>query len=680
MTERLTAAGIPVTMLVWTVNDPVIEDEKLLAAQLEDIRRAGFDGTAVFVRCSRYTWTDEPARKALARISVLCRLNGFRLWTCLDPRFISRSLIGDGRGADLVLFGDASRATVVPHTAPITGGRFSLRSALPARHGHMFNEVALEYRPIALLRCYAVRDVPPPLAGKDVVDITSRARLFYNARDRYVEAFGMWTPTDNSPWRAIAFFHVTSSHVDYSNDAQMRLYRRQLTLLRRDGVRTESLMWDEAGYTCTYGSLPFTPAIRAAYRKAAGVPLEREVWKMAFDAADGSHARVRTHYFRAVQETVNKAQRGANAAMRRLWGRDTLASVHDTWHFESADMCDMNHGSMDLWKASRVKSGGFVDLGGINVLRDTQSPYYANLAALNVIAASLGRHSRGKFAFNNLWTIGDDGGEGWQKAVMDHCVNVMALFGVRWIAHAYGPVGTIGEENTFLGSPPLPGYPAHSTWRGFPEWNRRLRAHVAACRGRLPAANVLLLFPVEALYALGDTRADAAAARIFALVLALVDAQFQVDVMATGDAAAGSWKIGQFHAGGYAYEAVILPFARVIEPRLARRLAADTGRTIVVGELPDAHRFRQRRVTPAEAGDVPRLLDALGVMKPVTGPAGTWVSATEIPGGMVATVVPGRCGNSYEGKLVTRHGALTLPRSGGLTRVIFTPGESPRIS
>ena len=562
---------MPVSMMVWTINDPVIEDPALLESQFDDLRRAGFDGAAAYVRCSRYTWDDPPARKALARISDLCRRTGFQLWIGPDPRFISRPLIASGGGAEVLLFGDSTRARCIPNTAPVTEGRFSVRCMLSPRHGHMLNEVALEYTPLGVFRCYAFRDVSPPFVKGDILDITRSCRTFYNARDRYIEAFGTFKSPDGSAWRVMAFFHAASSHVDYSNRMQMREYAGRLSGLKKEGIETGSLMWDEAGYTCTYGNLPFTPAIRRFFRLSTGIPLEKQLWKMAFEAADGSHVPVRISYYRGVQKSVNDAQRFTNRAMRRLWGPGTIASVHDTWHFESADMCDMNHGSMDLWEASHVKSGGFVDLGGINALREPGSPYYANLAALSAIAASLGRHSRGGFAFNNLWTVGDDGGEGWQREVMDHCVNVMALFGLRWLAHAYGPVGTIGEEHTFLGSPPLPGYPGHSTWSGFPSWNDRLRAHVAATGGGLPGANVLLLFPVESLYALADGRADRAASELFALILGLVDAQYQVDVIGTTDAAGGAWRREDFRIGDHAYEAVILPFGRVIERALIRR-------------------------------------------------------------------------------------------------------------
>jgi hypothetical protein len=546
----------------------------------------------------------------------------------------------------------------------------------------MLNEVALEYSPLGVTRCYAFRDAAPPLGKGDILDITAGCRTFYNARDRYVEAFGMFAPPDGAGWRVIAFFHAASSHVDYSDRAEMRDYAGRLEELKRAGVQTTSLMWDEAGYTCTYGSLPFTPVIRRAFRRSSGFELDTQIWKMAFEAADGTHVPVRVCYYRAVQKSVNDAQQFTNRVMRRLWGPGTIASVHDTWHFESADMCDMNHGSMDLWAASHVKSGGFVDLGGIDALRDPRSPYYANLAALCVIAASLGRHSRGGFAFNNLWTVGDDGGEGWQREVMDHCVNVMALFGLRWLAHAHGPVGTIGEENTFLGSPPLPGYPGHSTWGGFPAWNDRLRAHMEATGGALPSANVLLLFPVESLYALADRRADDAAAAVFALILGLIDAQYQVDVLSTTEAAGGAWEGNGFIVGEDSYEAVILPCAHVMERPLLARLGINRERLLFFRDLPiletGGKKIKSPAIVPAATpGDLVQRLELLGISRPVRGPAGSWVTATPTQTGTVATVVPSRHGNTIEGTLECGDSLVRLPRSAGLTRTLFPHRGGP---
>ncbi len=680
MTTR--GESLPVSMMVWSIHDPVIEQPDLLERQFADLAGAGFDGVAVFVRCSRYTWDHPSARKALAHISRLCRRSGKDLWIGPDPRFISRTLIGDAGGAELLLFGDSARAATVPHFVPVVNGRYSVRCALTPRHVHMLQEVAIDYLPLAVFRAYAVRREGTVVAKESIRDVTASCSLFYNVRDRYVEAFGSFRPPDGGPWEVVTFFHVRSSHVDYSDARQMHAYRARLAELKTAGVNANALMWDEPGYTCTYGSLPFTPDIRRRCAKRLGERFERNIWKLACDAADGSHVPFRIAYYETVQSTVNEAQRATNATMRRLWGAGALASIHDTWHFESADMCDMNHGSMDLWKGASVKSGGFVDLGGVNDLRDPSSGHYAHLAAMSVIAASLGRHAKRPCSFNNLWTVGDDDGEGWQRSVMDHCVNAMCLFGTRWLAHAYGPVGTIGQERTFLGSPPLPGYPDHSTWPSFPAWNRRLHAHWQRTGGAMPAVNVLLVYPVESLYALADTRADRIAAAIFAFVLSLVDAHYQVDVLSPAMTRNGRWKGNQCVLGAKRYDAVILPFSTVIDEALLSLVLQRPACVAWVGTVP-ARTSRNRPIRtsrfsePVEPDRMLEWLAAHNVPRPVRGPEGAWVSAVPLSDRTLVGIMPSRHGGAAEGEVRYHDVLCQLPRVSGLVTVSFPVDGAP---
>lgn len=683
-TLKKTELSLPVSMMVWSVYDPVLEQPGLLDRQFAELAAAGFDGVAVFVRCSRYTWHDPIARKALARIGRLCRQAGLQYWVGPDPRFISRTLIGDAGGAELVLFGDSTRASRFPHTVPVHNGRYAVRCMLAPRHVHMLHEVAVEYLPLGILRAYAVRSDGGPLEDGAVRDITGSCSMFYNARDRYVEAFGTFRPPDDGRWNVVAFFHVRSSHVDYSDRSQMRHYGSCLTDLRDAGVLADALMWDEPGYTCTYGSLPFTPGIRRQCRRLFGQRFERHFWKLAFDAADGSHIPLRIGYYRTVQATVNTAQRSTNTLMRRLWGPGALASIHDTWHFESADMCDMNHGSMDLWRGADVKSGGFVDLGGVNELRDPSSGHYANLAAMSVIAASLGRHRQARCAFNNLWTVGDDDGEGWQTTVMDHCVNVLALFGTRWLAHAYGPVGTVGQERTFLGSPPLPGYPDHSTWPSFPVWNGRLRDHWRTTGGVLPSVNLLVAYPVETLYALADPRADQVAAAFFRLILDLVDAQYQVEVLSPEMIARGRWLGNRYQIGSQAYDAILSPFARVVDAGFLRRAAARPERFAWIGDTPQ--RTGTNRVVRGASSrevvatdHVQEWLASRGVPRIARGPEGTWITARALPGSTVVSVMPARHGGFVEGEVSYGRIRMSIARHQGLVRVDIPDRGTPTV-
>jgi hypothetical protein len=448
------------------------------------------------------------------------------------------------------------------------------------------------------------------------------------------------------------------------------------------GVEADAILWDEPGFTCTYGTLPFSRSHRREYARATGKALESDLWKLALEAEDGSHVPVRTTYYSGVRESIVRAQARTFRRARSVWGRSTMSGMHDTWHFESGDMCDMNHGSLDLWRGLVAKSGGFVDLGGIDALREVASPRYVHLAAMSVIAASLGKFSRDGVAYNNLWTVGDDGGEGWQSQVMDHCVSIMGLFGTRWLAHAYGPVGTIGEEESFLGSPPLPGYPAHSTWAGFPAWNRRLNDHCRAVHHRLPWSNLLVVYPVESMYAWADERADRASQSIFRLILELLDAHYHVDVLSPELCWEGSWGKRGFRLGNRQYDAMVYPHARVLPTNHASLVCRGAGRLLFALDRPvmtaggDPVRLPEYRFAP-QVEDVLAFLSSMEELRPVRAPARSWVTCTETDDGTVVSIAPARCGQSYGGRLLYRGHPFELSPGTALRRVLFPRRGAP---
>lgn len=666
----------PDSLMVWTLTDDVIEQADLLSRQFEEIRAKGFGGVATYVRCSRYTWNDRPARRALAAIGRLCRKAEMAHWSGPDPRFVSRTLITQSEGLTVLLFGNRSRADVVPHLAPPIGGKFSVRCDLAPRHVHTLNEVAIEYEPLGIVRVYAVRLPEGEGTPEEILDITRKARFFYNARDRYVEAFGTFEEQHRGPWKILAFFSARTNHVDYSSARQMRHYLELLRSLRNSGCALDGLMWDEPGFTCTYGTLPYSPAIRDSYKRRNGRPIEQDLWKLALDSPDHTQIAVRTSYYRAIQESLNRANHLATREVMRQWGKDAVSGVHDTWHFESADMCDMNHGSLDLWAAAKPKTGGFVDLGGVDKLRNQDSPWYAHLATINAIAASLGKISPGHYAYNNLWTVGDDNGEGWQTAILAHCVDAMALFGLRWLAHAYGPVGTIGEERTFLGSPFLPGYPEHSTWPHFPQWNRKLSAHLKAVSHHLPQANVLVLFPVETLYALAGPRADNAATTIFRLILSLIDERYQLDILSPSACSKARWSGENFHVGKETYNAVIYPFPTVIDLSMEHLLRHEPGRLLFVGRRP-GFRMDGRPLPPATTpvacttDQALEWLSEIPGIRPVETPEGCWATMTPLAGGTMVALMSSRLGKRFQGEIRCHGRAISVPEQTGLVRAFF---------
>jgi hypothetical protein len=663
-------------IMVWSVTDAVIEDRALRERQFHDLEAAGFGGVAAFVRCTRYSWDDPLATGAWRHINDLCRGSGMSCWLGPDPRFVSHKMTRDSSGLELVLFGNASRADVVPNTATVQDGHYTIRCALSPRHVHTLTDVAVEYTPIGLARVYAFRRGADLPGRKDIVDITYGSRLFYNARDRYVEAFGSVPDGIDEHWSVIAFFHVRTNHFDFSSPRHLRQYETMLAALKAAGCNPEGVMWDEPGYTCTYGSLPFSSTLRRIYRSSRKSPLDRDLWKLAFEAKDGSHIPVRLAYYRAVQETVFQSELRLQKTTRRLWGARTIVGIHDTWHFESGDMCDMNHGSLDLWKTVSAKSGGFVDLGAVNLLRDPASPHYANLAAMSVAAASMGRSCTPPLAYNNLWSVGDDDGEGWQQQVLGHCVKIMALFGTRWLAHAYGPVGTVGQERTFLGSPPLPGYPDHSTWRAFPSWNSFLSEELHKAEGALPTSNLLVLYPVESLYALADQRADAAAASIFRLVLFLLDHHFHVELMSTSVARKGRWRGKQFRVGAGSYDFIVFPYPTVTDTQLLRLISRFARQVqFAFGSPTCTERGTSIRdyaeENPTDFDQLLKILSSCPGLHPVSAPGNCWTTMTRLKHGTLVSLAPSRVSAQFKGTVTFKNKVFHLPETDRLERIFF---------
>ncbi len=671
-----------VTTIVWTLTDEVIEDPRILDEQFKDIKAAGFGGVTPFVRCSRYRWDDDLAQKALVRIRQLCEHNEMDFWTFPDPRFLSRDLTESGGWLDVVLFGETVKAEQVPHRVPIENDRYRIRCTLAPRHSHMVHEVAVEYQPVGLLKVYAVRRGKSIASDQDIRDITPQSHFFYNAREGYMEAFGTDSEATEGDWDVVAFFHCRTCHVDFSNPKHMKHYQQTLKRFAARLKRCDLIGWDEPGYTCLYGALPFSKTIRKRFKSATQTSLVDELWKLAIEAEDQSHQTIRIQYYRTVQKTVVSAQKRTWKNARSLWGDTCGSGIHDTWHFESADMADMNHGSMDAWRGLKSKSAGFVDLGGVIQLKDPQSDYYANLAALSVIDASLGRHSRDEVAYNNLWTVEDDD-TGDQIRVMNHCVNVMALFGLRWLAHIYGPVGTIGEEEGFLGSPFMPGYPHHSTWPEFPRWTQRLRAQTEAVQDQLPQSNMALLFPVETLYTLSSESANQVAGQVFKTIQALVDHHYHVDVISPALFADGSWNNSHYYLGTQRYITVLCPYPRILKHSAYKQLRTQPDRILYLYDIPGLTP-KGNPLTPVSSGVAESVDDMLSwlhghpTLRPIQAPEGCWVSHTPDANGDWITLVPSRVGESCSGQVTFRDKSVPV-ECDGLVRIYYPRGGDPRV-
>ncbi len=673
---------IPNSTIMWTLTDKVIENSEVLEQQFFDIINAGFDGIAPFVRCSRYNWAAKPARQAIAHVRSLCEKHEIKLWLFPDPRFISRTIVQKSKGLPVLLCGEQVIAEKVPQLCDISNGSFNIRCHVPPRKGHMINEVGIEFTPVKLAAVYAVRD-KDVIADDDIVDITSQAQLFYNAFEHYAEAFGKIKIEDEENWKVMAFFETVAIHFDFSNPQHLTDYISILVDFAKETGQADAFLWDEPGYTCVYGAFPFSEYLQNNFLKKTGMSLQDNLWKLVSKTQDNSHIRVRSHYFNAVQQSVNNAQKKSWDAVKKIWGEQTACGIHDTWHFEMGDMADMNHGSMDLWKGLISKDGGYVDLGAINYLKEPDSFYYKNFAALSMMCKSLGVFSQDKYAFNNMWTIGDDDGEGWQVTVMDYCVNAMIMLGQRWLAHIYGPVGVIGEEAGFLGSPPMPGHPDHSTWPHYPEWNERYEKHLNDVQHKLPEANVLVVFPAETMYAAANAACNKTALEVFDIILDLMDRHYQIDVVSSVILEKGKWQMGQFAVNDSKYDLILLPFANILPDHIVSILSENKDKVMFVESVPETSTNGEKIEADIQhyAKDRKTMIDLLDQMdlKTVQAPDNCWVSVTQTGQGRVISLCPARHTYCYEGNVSFNGQQMNIDQSKGLTRILFPENGQPQI-
>jgi hypothetical protein len=201
---------------------------------------------------------------------------------------------------------------------------------------------------------------------------------------------------------------------------------------------------------------------------------------------------------------------------------------------------------------------------------------------------------------------------------------------------------------------------------------------------RLPEANLLVVFPVETLYALAGPPADAAAADVFRLILALLDNHYHVEVVSAALCADGRFDKGAYVSGKRRYDALILPFPQVLHPDIVPVLRQRKKNVLLFHGTPQRlNNGRKFSAGPVESrSDIHGVLlwlEGLPHLRPVEAPAGSWVTSTPVRAGTVVCLAPSRYGQTYGGRLSMHDVSIDIPRTSGLTRVLFPHEGGPVI-
>lgn len=528
--------------IFWTWQDAHIEASHRAFTELEDIAAHGFDAALLQPRGCRYGLDDPAFVQAVTQVSRKAEELELSLWLHLDPRSFTRSLLGRTSEAAefLVVAGPGADRADAPWwqrridvEGEVRDGRFSVRLEYPkSRPYHVHSDGALTFRPLRLERVLAfARDDGGLIEMGSVHDVTTAARFFTNELVGYVEVFGRWRPPTDRPWQVVAFVAFASTYPDYAGPKTRAALAELAASYAEAGARLARLWWDEPGYCTGFdrnfradrGRIPYGRHLARLHEARTGRPAADELLYLLYETDDGVWGERRRAYYQTVQEAVVGAQQALTEAARARFGGDLGMGVHQTWH-QNGD--DVLHGSGDWWRGCCSLSGGFTDVGSAEEVDDPEQ--MGEVVAMAALALSLARRAERPEAYVNLWGV-DYGRDHLRPGedIIDWWAGLMATFSCRWLAHTYGPTGYF-ERPSVWG----PGYPDHPTWEAMPGVAARLRGALEASHGRLPHADVALVYPVGTLFRLGSDLSNPLCKGVHRLIRGLLAGGYELDIIA----------------------------------------------------------------------------------------------------------------------------------------------------
>lgn len=528
--------------IFWTWQAPQVEDASLRDTALQDMAEAGFGTVLVQPRGCPYGAQDDPFVAAVAHASARARHHGVGLWVHLDPRSMARPLIqASGESAEYLVVAGTSPglASLSRSQRPLDvevpvhpDGSFGIRLDYPAnRPYHVHSDGAIVFRPVRLERCLAYRrDASGSVARATVEDVTASAHLFTNELEGYVEVFGTLRGRAGEGLHVLALVAFASNYPDYAGPSTRARMGELIDRYAASGARLDGIWWDEPGYCTGFdrtfrndrGRLPWGHSLARLHRERTGREPLDDVLYLLRETDDGLWGSRREAYYRTLEAAVFGAQADLLAHARRVFGPEMRAGVHHTWH-QNAD--DVINGCMDWWRGAAVLGAGFADAGDADRVDDARE--MAEVTALATVAVSLGRHAERSEAHYNLWGV-NYGEERTHPGpdVVDWWVDLQATLGCTWLAHTYGPTGYF-ERPSVWG----PGYPDHPTWARMKEATDRLTRVAHLAQGRLPRADVALVYPLGTFFRMASDLANPLAQGCHDLIATLVRAGYELDVV-----------------------------------------------------------------------------------------------------------------------------------------------------
>jgi hypothetical protein len=663
-------------MIFWHLQDKQIENHDQIKKEFFDIKDRGFIGIVVGIRGTRYEHSDIKVTVALEYISSLAKKHNLLNWVFLDPRFANRFLIDKtGDFVDNLITTNRGQHFdgTNPSASKIKDGKYLVRIEwILKRHTHMFIDVSLHYEPLQIEKVFLFNVSGGKAQKKSIKDITKDAKFFVNYNEDYVEIFGE-TDKKYEGWNVVAFPRFRTNVMDYASPKVQKEFNKFIDIYYKRRFKIDGIAWDEPGYYAEFGRFPVSKYIYSKFKAKYGYDLRDKLYAILLNVDDNSHIKVRNNYYSLIEDFVFDAQKYLWEYAKKKYP-DVDSGVHHTWHGEFGGTEDMVHGSFDIWKGLKSVSGGFTDMGGAETLACKGDNLYEHYVSNMVIAKSLAKFGKYDQAYFNLWGVDYDGSNPkYPSNVMDYWVDLMCVFSNKWLAHAYGNTGIMNADRGFG-----PGYPFHNTWIKFNLLNRKIDTVEKLTKLKPTIANVLLVFPVESLKAIGNLSGNETAKKIHELIYKLTYQGFSIDVISPQLFADGKYNGKEYVYKNNKYRFVICPFLNVI-PKEAEKILTVLKKNkfnIYFDATPpkfdtDGKKVNFNCKSRFDVFKEPEKdLERLGLKKLIEGPKSAFTTFRYVGKDIVFTLCPNAFQVSYEGEIRFNNIVIPIEKTNGLTVIV----------
>jgi len=521
---------------MWMIGETEENDPGILHAQARDIADQNFAGVLIVPRAGTLDIRNPKYLEIFAAATDAAKSANLEPWLMADPRLASDSLISDtGECLEVLIPVNVAGDLKIPE--------------IPLRPTHMHQSGGITYK----------------YSGIEKQFSTKTGELY--------------------------FLKYKTNFFDYSNPGMWVFWEDYVEELFRKIDGFTGMCWDEPGYYCDNGRLPWSKHIVDAFQRAYGYDIREKLNHLLTDSPDYSHIKVRNNYYEKINDTVYEAMKENYGLIRKLPGGDEkfTVGIHATWHGEFCGIEERNHGSMDIWNLRSFQTAAFTDIGETEKLIEPgKGP---DVLYSLVLARSLSRvgPNRG-LVYSNLWGI-NFGHENDSASVeiLDYWSDLLDLFGARWLAHSYGWPGTRYTDLNFG-----PGYPDHPTWDHFKIVNGKILGSLKNYDTLEDITDVLVVYPLESFYAVGREIFREPTQNFVRLIDNLTRSGYQVDIVSSTWLKDATVNGKSILLNGCEYKSLIIPHCTVITDTVHELAgtASDAGIPVIVGSEPHGPVFK----------------------------------------------------------------------------------------